>query len=171
MSLISGFVAVFITLQIRKRSQFLRAGFFVGLATWLLALSFGLIAVYGFPFGDTNWRLVGFQSLAAVGSGIVTGIVVGGALPLLEQAFRVTTPISWLEMTDLNHPLLMRLSSEAPGTYEHSQAVARLAEAAAERIGGERGDVPHVRVFSRHWQIGEARLFHRKHAHRAQSAR
>ena len=46
MSLISGFVAVFVTLQIRKRSQFLRAGFFVGLATWLLALSFGLIEIY-----------------------------------------------------------------------------------------------------------------------------
>ena len=35
MSLISGFVAVFVTLQIRKRSQFLRAGFYVGLVTWL----------------------------------------------------------------------------------------------------------------------------------------
>ena len=139
MSLISGFVAVFITLQIRKRSQFLRAGFFVGLATWLLALSFGLIEIYWSPFGQTNWQLVGFQSLAAVGSGLVTAVIVSGALPVLEQSFHVTTPISWLEMTDLNHPLLMRLSSEAPGTYEHSQAVARLAEAAAERIGANAG--------------------------------
>ena len=79
--------------------------------------------------------MVGFQSLAAVGSGLVTAVLVSGALPALEQTFRLTTPMSWLEMTDLNHPLLMRLSLEAPGTYEHSQAVARLAEAAAERIG------------------------------------
>ena len=139
MSLISGFVAVFITLQIRKRSQFLRAGFFVGLATWLLALSFGLIEIYWSPFGQTDWRLVGYQSLAAVGTGLVTAVLVSGALPILEQTFGVTTPISWLEMTDLNHPLLMRLSLEAPGTYEHSQAVARLAEAAAERIGANAG--------------------------------
>ena len=41
----------------------------------------------------------------------------------------------------------MRLSLEAPGTYEHSQAVARLAEAAAERIGANAGYVPHLRVF------------------------
>ena len=135
MSLISGFVGVFITIKVRRRSQFLRAGFFVGLATWLLALSFGQIEVNLLPFADTDWRMVGWQSLAAVGSGLVTAVLVSGLLPALEQTFRLTTPMAWLELTDLNHPLLMRLSQDAPGTYEHSQAVARLAEAAAERIG------------------------------------
>ncbi len=135
MSLISGFVAVFVTLQIRRRGQFIRAGFFVGLATWLLAVSFGLIEIGWSSMGQTNWPTVVYQSLAAIGSGLVTAILVSGALPALEQTFRLTTAMSWLELTDLNHPLLMRLSMEAPGTYEHSQAVARLAEAAAERIG------------------------------------
>lgn len=135
MSLISGFVAVFVTLQVRRRGQFIRAGFYVGVATWLLALSFGLIEIYWFALPDTNWKLVGLQSLAAVGGGLLTAIIVSGMLPVLEQAFNITTAMSWLELTDLNHPLLMRLSLEAPGTYEHSQAVARLAEGAAERIG------------------------------------
>lgn len=135
MSLISGFVAVFVTLQVRRRGQFVRAGFYVGVATWLLALSFGLIKISWLEMGDTNWKLIGFQSLAAVGGGLLTAIIVSGTLPVLEQAFHITTAMSWLELTDLNHPLLMRLSLEAPGTYEHSQAVARLAEAAAERIG------------------------------------
>nr|WP_281364558.1 HDIG domain-containing metalloprotein [Thermosipho japonicus] len=35
----------------------------------------------------------------------------------------------------MNHPLLKRLSLQAPGTYYHSIMVATLAEAAAERIG------------------------------------
>ncbi len=135
MSLISGFVAVFVTLQVRRRGQFIRAGFYVGVATWLLALSFGLIDIYRLAFGDTNWHMVAYQSLAAIGSGLVTAMLVSGALPALEQIFHLTTAMSWLELTDLNHPLLMRLSMDAPGTYEHSQAVARLAEAAAERIG------------------------------------
>ncbi len=135
MSLISGFVAVFVTLQVRRRGQFIRAGLYVGLATWLLAVSFGLIDISWMAMGQTNWRTVGFQTLAAVGSGLLTAMLVSGALPALEQTFRLTTAMSWLELTDLNHPLLMRLSMEAPGTYEHSQAVARLAEAAAERIG------------------------------------
>lgn len=135
MSLITGFVAVFVTLQVRRRGQFVRAGFYVGVATWLLALSFGLIEIYWFALPETDWKLVGFQSLAAVGGGLLTAIIVSGMLPVLEQAFHITTAMSWLELTDLNHPLLMRLSLEAPGTYEHSQAVARLAEGAAERIG------------------------------------
>jgi putative nucleotidyltransferase with HDIG domain len=135
MSLISGFVAVFVTLHVRRRGQFIRAGVYVGLATWLLALSFGLIEVNWMSPADTNWRMAGFQSLAAIGSAVFTAILVSGALPVLEQTFHITTGISWLELTDLNHPLLMRLALEAPGTYEHSQAVARLAEAAAEKVG------------------------------------
>ena len=35
----------------------------------------------------------------------------------------------------MNHPLLKRLSLEAPGTYHHSLAVANLSEAAAEAVG------------------------------------
>ena len=135
MSLISGFVAVFVTLQVRRRGQFIRAGIYVGVATWLLALSFGLIEVNWMSLDDTDWRMAGYQSLAAIASGVFTAILVSGALPALEQIFHITTGMSWLELTDLNHPLLMRLSLEAPGTYEHSQAVARLAEAAAEKVG------------------------------------
>jgi putative nucleotidyltransferase with HDIG domain len=49
--------------------------------------------------------------------------------------FQITTDISWLEASDLNHPLLRRMTIEAPGTYHHSLVVANLAEAAAEGIG------------------------------------
>jgi putative nucleotidyltransferase with HDIG domain len=78
---------------------------------------------------------VGFQSLVAVGSGMATAFLVGGALPMLESMFRITTDISWLELADLNHPLLKRMTIEAPGTYHHSLVVANLAESAAEAIG------------------------------------
>jgi putative nucleotidyltransferase with HDIG domain len=62
-------------------------------------------------------------------------MVVGGALPILEHLFQITTDISWLEGSDLNHPLLRRMTIEAPGTYHHSLVVANLAEAAGEAIG------------------------------------
>ncbi|MHB1079858.1 MAG: HDIG domain-containing metalloprotein [Prosthecobacter sp.] len=67
--------------------------------------------------------------------GIVTGMAVGGLLPVMESVFGVTTDVSWLELGDLNHPLMRRLSIEAPGTYHHSLVVANLSEAAAEKIG------------------------------------
>src|SRR6476469_9437336 len=135
-SLISGFTAVSLTLQVRRRGRLIRAGLFVGLAIWLLALTFGLIGPINWFYPTANdWGMVGVQSALAVGNGIVTAMIVGGALPMLENLFGITTDISWLEASDLNHPLLRRMTIEAPGTYHHSLVVANLAEAAAEAIG------------------------------------
>jgi membrane-associated HD superfamily phosphohydrolase len=106
--LICGFVAVFVTLQVRRRSRLVRAGLFVGLATWLLALTFGHIYVMWDLFPTIDWQTPGSQSLAAIGSGILTAMIVSGALPVLEMVFGLTTDISWLEAADLNHPLLRR---------------------------------------------------------------
>jgi putative nucleotidyltransferase with HDIG domain len=134
--LISGFTAVFLTLQVRRRSRLIRAGFGVGIAIWLLSLTFGGIGPIDFflPNG-IDWKMIGVQSALAIGNGIVTATIVGGVLPMFEPLFQVTTDISWLEASDLNHPLLRRMTIEAPGTYHHSLVVANLAEAAAEGIG------------------------------------
>src|SRR5438094_9792726 len=56
-------------------------------------------------------------------------------MTMLEPLFGITNDITWLEASDLNHPLLRRMTIEAPGTYHHSLVVANLAEAAAEAIG------------------------------------
>src|ERR1700674_2973810 len=135
-SLISGFTAVYLTLQVRRRSKLIRAGLGVGCAIWLLSLPFGLIGPINLfsPIAN-DWGMIGLQSALAVGNGIVTAMVVGGALPILENLFQITTDISWLEASDLNHPLLRRMTIDAPGTYHHSLVVANLAESAAEAIG------------------------------------
>jgi len=57
MSLISGFISVFLTIQVRRRSRLLRAGFYVGLATWILALSFGIITIPWLQLGVMDWTL------------------------------------------------------------------------------------------------------------------
>ncbi|MEP6955868.1 MAG: HDIG domain-containing metalloprotein [Chthoniobacterales bacterium] len=135
-ALVSGFIAVFMTLQVRKRSRLMRAGFAVGVAVWLLSLAFGVIGPIDlFTPSANNWQMLGMQSALAIGNGLLTATIVGGVLPILEHLFRITTDISWLEASDLNHPLLRRMTIEAPGTYHHSLVVANLAEAAAEAIG------------------------------------
>jgi len=137
MSLICGFVAVYMTAQVRRRSRLIRAGVFIGIATWVVGITFGMIGpIYWEMLGQgTPWKMIGYQSLAALGAGVGTAILVSGILPMLESLFGITTDISWLEIADLNHPLLRQLSLEAPGTYHHSLAVANLAEAAAEKVG------------------------------------
>lgn len=56
-------------------------------------------------------------------------------LPILERWFHVTTDLSLLGLLRLDHPLLLELSQKAPGTFEHSLAVANLAESAARAVG------------------------------------
>jgi hypothetical protein len=56
-------------------------------------------------------------------------------LPLLERAFRFTSDITLSELADMNHPLLKKLSVEAPGTLQHSLQVSNLSEAAADEVG------------------------------------
>src|SRR6185295_11906135 len=42
-----------------------------------------------------------------------------------------------LDLTDLEQPLLKKMAGEAPGSWEHSRAMANLAEAAASAIGAD----------------------------------
>jgi putative nucleotidyltransferase with HDIG domain len=135
MSLISGFISVFVTIQVRQRSRLLRAGMYVGLATWILAVSFGIITIPWLQLSNMDWTLFAEQSAAAILVGVFTAMLVSGALPILEGLFRITTDMSWMEIADRNHPLLLKLSLEAPGTWHHSDVVADLAEAAANKIG------------------------------------
>jgi putative nucleotidyltransferase with HDIG domain len=79
--------------------------------------------------------MVAKQVLSAVLVSSVTAVLVSGLLPLIEATFRITTDVSWIELADLNHPLLRQMTIEAPGTYHHSLVVATLAETAAEAIG------------------------------------
>jgi putative nucleotidyltransferase with HDIG domain len=134
--MMSGFTAVYLTLQVRRRSKLVRAGLGVGIAIWILSLTFGYIGPINLLSPSVNnWPNIGLQSALAIGNGIVTATIVGGILPMFEHAFQITTDISWLEASDLNHPLLRRMTIEAPGTYHHSLVVANLAEVAAEAIG------------------------------------
>ncbi len=128
-SLVCGFVAVYLTHQVRRRSKVVRAGFFVGVATTILAIATGQVVV------QTDWQTLLLQFGTTLLAGTLTAMVVSGLLPVLESIFKITTDVSWLEMADLNHPLLKRLTYEAPGTYHHSLVVGRLSEAAAETIG------------------------------------
>jgi putative nucleotidyltransferase with HDIG domain len=56
-------------------------------------------------------------------------------LGVFERLFDITTDVTLLELSDLNHPLLKDLSVKAPGTFHHSIIVGNLAESAAIAIG------------------------------------
>ena len=134
-SLVVGCVAVALTRKVRRRGNLLRAGFYVGVTAFLLALVFDKIDLALLTSSSEGVSVEGSKIVIVLVSGLLTGMVVSGLLPALESLFTITTNISWLEMSDLNHKLLRKLQLEAPGTYHHSMVVATLAESAAEEIG------------------------------------
>lgn len=137
LSLVSGVTAVLATNQVRKRVELLRAGVLSGVVGLVVALLLGRVDLTEL-FGSeamARWQTFALVGAAPMGTGIVTALVISGLLPVFEGMFRVTTGISWLELSDLNHKLLRRMQLEAPGTFHHSLVVASLAEAAAESIG------------------------------------
>ncbi len=124
-SLITGLAAIYLSRKIARRSDLLRAGAGLG----LVAL-FTTVIASGLNFNLARELLV-TEALSAAALGLLGAILVGAILPILESAFDRTTDLSWLELTSLDHPILRRLSLEAPGTYLHSILVGHLAEAAA----------------------------------------
>ncbi len=126
---LSCLVGIYFCRDIRLRAKVVRAATMSGLTMAVAA------AIHG-SFMEISPVVVGQQMLAALVAGVLTGILVIGVLPLLENMFKYTTDITLLELTDFNHPLLRKLQMTAPGTYHHSLMVANLAERAAVEVGG-----------------------------------
>ncbi len=127
-SLVASLISIYFCRNIRFRSNVVRAGTISGICVALASFFVG--SFNGAPF-NTLLLQVAFSLV----SGVFTGVLIIGIIPLLESLFKFTTNITLLELTDFNHPLLRRLQIEAPGTYHHSLLVANLAERAASEIG------------------------------------
>ena len=129
MTIVVGTVAVFSSRRVRRRTHFFRIMLYTSFACAVYIL---LVE---------NLKLTpSTEVLTQMGYGLANGfacaVLTIGLLPFFESLFGITTDLTLLELSDLNHPLLKRLALEAPGTYHHSIIVGNLSEAAAEAIGG-----------------------------------
>ena len=122
-------VTVPLTRGIASRTDLKRAVLRAGLSYPLLAVTIVLV------FGPREE--VAVAALAGAINGIVTALIVQGALPALESLFRLPTVTALLDLADRNHPLLRELEQEALGSYNHSVMVASLVERACRAIGAD----------------------------------
>ena len=116
--------------DIRSRTKIVSAGL-------VAAVAVGLASFAGSMASQEGLRFAGVHAGWAAGSAVLAALVVSSALPFIEAAFGIATPLSLLEWTESRRPLLQLLANEAPGTHQHSLTVSKLADAACGAIGAD----------------------------------
>jgi putative nucleotidyltransferase with HDIG domain len=125
--LIVGIVAIYSVTHMRVRNHIFKAIFYILLAYLLTIFSFGMLR-----FDEFHELFETF--LYIIPNAILSGFITYMTLGIFERAFDITTDITLLELSDLNHPLLKELTRRAPGSFHHSIIVGNLAEAGAKAI-------------------------------------
>ncbi|MGB3401245.1 MAG: HDIG domain-containing metalloprotein [Microcoleaceae cyanobacterium] len=131
-SAIGGIVGSLLAGQLRSREELALLGGAVGLAQGSVYL---IIALILSATATSIWYLLLGEGFLQILVGLAWSIVALGLSPYLEHLFDVITPIRLAELANPNRPLLKRLATEAPGTFQHTMFVATLAEAAAQALG------------------------------------
>lgn len=122
-------ISIFILVSNTSRSRYFLTSFVIFISYIVVKLGMSLIfegSVEGLSMQD-------------VGRFAMNTLFTMLTLPLsflFERFFGFVTDLTLLELSNTNSPLLRRLSSEAPGTFQHVMQVADLCEEALYKIGG-----------------------------------
>jgi putative nucleotidyltransferase with HDIG domain len=108
--------------------------FWAGVAGSVAAVA--VIVVFRFPDAATD--AIGKASLvgAAAVNGLLSASLAFGLILLAGSLLGIVTNLQLIELSRPDHPLLLMILRNAPGTYQHSLQVANLAEQCARAIGG-----------------------------------
>ena len=146
MTVMGGLVAL---RQTHRIGDFVRSGVWVTALTAILILPGSLpIASDTFGLADAfgGWLATGPESLArgpflmglaAAVHGLTASSLALGAIYGLGDATGRVTSFRLAELSRPDHPLLVALREEAPGTYQHALLVSDMAEKAAHAIGAD----------------------------------
>lgn len=128
---VGGLLAAAFAGRLRSREAMARLGVAVGLTQGGVYFIGNLILSSS---AVTIWSAILPGAIVYGLSGVAWSIVAIGISPYLERFFDLITPIRLAELSNPNLPLLKRLATEAPGTFQHTMFVASLAEAAAREL-------------------------------------
>jgi putative nucleotidyltransferase with HDIG domain len=129
LQLVTGIGTLFAVAEMRKRQQILNSAALVFFFYVFIFITYHI----GFGTDLAVKKLTSYIPFA------ISSMLVLLAYPLIyltEKFFGFISDFKLLELCDLNHPLLRKLSKEVPGTFQHSLQVANLAEEAIFYIGG-----------------------------------
>lgn len=141
----AGCAAVYSLGELSRRAQVLRTAALVAVAYILGYVSLELLMNGSFS-GITRMMIIFLLINAALTSMVYV------LMFLVERIFGFTSVVTLVELADINNPLLLRLSNECPGTFQHSIAVSNLASDAAQRMGA---NVQLVRAGALYHDVGK----------------
>ena len=126
----AGLIAILSLRELSQRSQLFRCTFFIILTYIVVFFSYELVIEN--DLSKVNYSMYIYFA--------VNGILLLFTYPFLfmvEKLFGFTSNVTLVELSNVNNPLLRRMSETAPGTFQHSMQVANLASEAAIRVGGK----------------------------------
>jgi putative nucleotidyltransferase with HDIG domain len=132
----------------RKRSEVMFEAVVLGSVMVVVSVAYSMLT-------SQYLQIVSPSIIASFLNGIISGLMALMVLPFFELMLDLASPFRLMELLDLNTPLLKEFFFKAPGTYQHSMAVANIAEAVANEIGAS-GLL--VRVGAYYHDIGK--MFH-----------
>ncbi len=121
----------------RRPRQLVTSGFVAGLSAAALYVAIVVTFEGSFNLVADVFRGADSQIFAVSGGGLAGGLLAAVLRPSAERLLGNVPRERLLELQDLSQPLLIVLARKAPGTHEHSRAMANLAEQAASAIGAD----------------------------------
>ena len=122
-------VSIFVLANRTSRSKYFFTSAIVFLA--YIVLKVGMALIFDAGLENVSWNDIGIFAMNALFTMLSLPLVF-----LFERLFGFVTDMTLLELSNTNTPLLRRLASEAPGTFQHVMQVADLCEEALFAIGG-----------------------------------
>jgi putative nucleotidyltransferase with HDIG domain len=110
------------------------AGIVAASASALTYGAFHYLAYGAAPFAELQHPMQSGWAAAAVG-GLIAALAAVPLIPLYQVLCGEITQGSLIRHEDLSHPLLKQIAEKAPGSWQHSLAMANMAEIAANAIG------------------------------------
>lgn len=127
-----GLTAIFSLSELQQRSDLFRSALMVIVTGEVMALCMDLTHMNFFNTQGIN--LIEYICLAAGGGLLLLSYLL---LIPIERLFKFTSSVTLVELSNTNHPILRRLSEEAPGTFQHSMQVSNLAAAIAQHLNAK----------------------------------
>ena len=145
LQIVAGMVVTFSLKELSERSQLIRSSFFIFMAYVIGYLSLTL-------FQEASWQKINWLMMLYFGINFILLMFAYVLVYMLEKTFGYVSSITLVELSNINRPLLKKLSETCPGTFQHSLQVSILASEAAAKIGA---DAQLVRTGALYHDIGK----------------